>query len=180
MGAPTSPVLSNLAFAPADHDLLALAHRRGWTYTRYADDMSFSSHDPLSWDDYTAVQRVAGRHGFEFNPEKARLHGPEDVKIITGLLLTPDGPEIPPDFIPEIAKDISRLAGAIQVQYRVNPRNSRTTDRFRRSIEGKLRFAARIMGERHPGVTKLWQDYRKAVEPPDSHEQRSWLDFGYW
>jgi hypothetical protein len=66
------------------------------------------------------------------------------------------------------------------VQHRVNPRNTRTTDRFRRSIEGKLRFAERIMGAKHPGIEKLWKDYRAAIAPPPAYEQRSWLDFGYF
>ena len=180
MGAPTSPVLSNLVFAPVDDDLLHLARRRGWTYTRYADDMSFSSLQPLSWDDYTDVQRCAGKHGYAFNPEKANLFGPDDAKTITGLVLGPKGLEIPHDFIPGVADDIRQLAGAVQVQYRVNPRGSRTVQRFRRSVEGKLRFAERIMGHRHPGVRELWKDYRAAIAPPPAYEARSWLDFDYW
>lgn len=180
MGAPTSPALSNLVFAPVDHDLLSLAHRRGWTYTRYADDMSFSGHQPINWDDYSDVQRVSGRHDFRFNPAKAKLFGPDDPKTITGLLLGPSDVEIPPDFIPEIADDIRQLAGAVRVQFRVAPKGSRTIDRFRRSIEGKIRFAGRIMGEEHPGVVELWKDYRAAMTPPTLREQRSWLDFDYW
>jgi RNA-directed DNA polymerase len=180
MGAPTSPVLSNLVFAPVDEALLNLAGRRGWTYSRYADDMSFSSHQPINWDDYTDVQRCVGKFDFVFNQQKAKLLGPDDSKTITGLLLGPTGVEIPHDFIPQIAEDIRQLTGAAAVQFRVNPRGSRTIDRFRRSVEGKIRFAGRIMGDQHPGVTELWKDYRAALEPPTVYEARSWLDFDYF
>ena len=126
------------------------------------------------------MQRCVGRHDFVFNPEKAKLFGPEDAKTVTGLLLGPRGVEIPTDFIPRIVEDIRQLAGAVQVQYRVNPRTTRTLDRFRRSVEGKLRFAGRIMGEQHPGITELWKDYRAAMSPPTVYEASSWLDFDYF
>jgi RNA-directed DNA polymerase len=180
MGAPTSPVLSNLVFTPVDEALLHLAARRGWTYSRYADDMSFSSNQPITWDDYTDVQRCVSKFDFEFNPQKAKLFGPDDPKTITGLLLGPHGVEIPHDFIPQINEDIRQLSGASAVQFRVNPKGSRTIDRFRRSVEGKIRFAGRIMGEQHPGVTELWKDYRAALQPPTIYEARSWLDFDYF
>jgi len=180
MGAPTSPVLSNLVFADTDADLLSLAYRRGWVYSRYADDMSFSTRDELTWDDYTLVQRVAKQHNFVFNPAKANLYGPGDSKIITGLLLGLHDVELPMEFIPQLADDIKQLAGAVKVQFRVNPRGSRTIDRFRRSVEGKLRFAGRIMGNKHPAVAKIWKDYRLAIKTPDANEARSWLDFDYF
>lgn len=180
MGAPTSPVLSNLAFRDADEDLLVLSRRRGWTYTRYADDMSFSCHEPLSWDAYTDIQRCVKRHGFVFNPEKATLYGPDDAKIVTGLLLGPRGVEIPPDFIPQIADDIRQLSGAVRVQYRVDTRGSRTLERFKRSVEGKLRFVDRIMGPKHPAAVELWKDYRAALAPPKAYGSRGWLDFDYF
>lgn len=41
-GAPTSPYISNLICRSMDRDLMALASRHRCTYTRYADDMTFS------------------------------------------------------------------------------------------------------------------------------------------
>lgn len=180
MGAPTSPVLSNLVFAPADEALLELARRRGWTYTRYADDMSFSSHSAITWDDYAPVQKTAAQHGFQFNPEKAALFGPDDAKTVTGLLLGPREVEVPAEFFPALSDDIRQLHGAMRVQARVSPQGSRMNERFRRSVEGKLRFAERIMGHKHPAVQEAWKDFRTAVAPPPVHEARSWLDFGYF
>ena len=42
-GAPTSPALANLAVSNLDERLQAIANARGWTYTRYADDLAFST-----------------------------------------------------------------------------------------------------------------------------------------
>ena len=41
-GAPTSPMLSNLVCRSLDRDLMSLARRHRATYTRYADDITFS------------------------------------------------------------------------------------------------------------------------------------------
>ena len=53
MGTPTSPVLSNFACRELDRGLLLFSENMLWTYTRYADDMSFSSPNrssmPISW-----------------------------------------------------------------------------------------------------------------------------------
>jgi RNA-directed DNA polymerase len=42
-GAPTSPIVSNIVCAPLDTGLRTLAQSHGCTYTRYADDITFST-----------------------------------------------------------------------------------------------------------------------------------------
>ena len=49
-GAPTSPVLSNVALRDVDGVLRDLAHQYNARYTRYADDLSFSGKGPLPVD----------------------------------------------------------------------------------------------------------------------------------
>jgi RNA-directed DNA polymerase len=53
-GAPTSPRLANLVNVMVDARLAGLARREGATYTRYADDLTFS----FATDDGDAVRRV--------------------------------------------------------------------------------------------------------------------------
>jgi retron-type reverse transcriptase len=47
-GAPTSPVLSNMICFRLDRQLLAFAKGARCIYTRYADDITFSSHQPMT------------------------------------------------------------------------------------------------------------------------------------
>src|SRR5579862_9563468 len=42
-GAPTSPIISNLICAKMDAELARFARRRGCNYSRYADDLTFST-----------------------------------------------------------------------------------------------------------------------------------------
>jgi RNA-directed DNA polymerase len=44
-GAPTSPMLANLVVSALDAHLSEMARKMGWTYTRYADDLTFSRVD---------------------------------------------------------------------------------------------------------------------------------------
>ncbi len=43
-GAPASPIISNIVCRKMDRELATFAKRYGFAYTRYADDMTFSSH----------------------------------------------------------------------------------------------------------------------------------------
>ena len=43
-GAPTSPIISNMICSPLDTQLTQLAKRYKLVYTRYADDITFSTH----------------------------------------------------------------------------------------------------------------------------------------
>ncbi len=46
-GAPTSNVISNIVFLPIDRQLRAFCKKHGITYTRYVDDLLFSSPKPF-------------------------------------------------------------------------------------------------------------------------------------
>lgn len=51
-GAPTSPILSNIAFERYDKYLLEIAKEHSLTYTRYADDLFFSSNEDVFYYDW--------------------------------------------------------------------------------------------------------------------------------
>ncbi len=75
-GAPTSPRLSNLVNRRVDARLAAMAAKVGATYTRYADDMTFS----FPTDDVRAVhavirltKQVVGDEGYVLH-ERRKLH----------------------------------------------------------------------------------------------------------
>lgn len=96
-GAPTSPVLSNLVCRRLDARLTALAARLGATYTRYADDLTFSFQgDPEQglgrffwW-----VNQILHQEGFIENIGKRRVHRPSGQMRVTGLV-TNQGLSVP-------------------------------------------------------------------------------------
>jgi hypothetical protein len=90
-GAPTSPRLANLVNRRLDARLTAYAWSRGGTYTRYADDLTFSFADEteLSVHDLVGtVTRIALDDGYVVHRRK-KLHvmRRHDRQIVTGLVV---------------------------------------------------------------------------------------------
>ena len=85
-GAVTSPSLSNLTSSPMDRRIVGLSSRRNIVYSRYADDMTFSSNNP---NYLPKLLRPLGRillsEGFRLNLDKIRFLGPDVSCRITGL-----------------------------------------------------------------------------------------------
>ncbi|MGC3967921.1 MAG: reverse transcriptase family protein [Pirellulales bacterium] len=89
-GACTSPALSNLAARRFDARLQGLAAKLGWTYTRYADDLTFSaSGDAATKVGYllARVRHLAEHEGFVVNEKKTRVQCRNTAQSVTGLVV---------------------------------------------------------------------------------------------
>lgn len=86
-GAPTSPALSNLVFAPLDMQILDFCRQRSITYTRYADDMIFSLPSVGCAALIAFVRTLLSRHGYQLNEEKISVAGPGRRQKITGVVV---------------------------------------------------------------------------------------------
>ena len=85
IGSPSSPVIANFVCLALDSDLREWAAANGWTYTRYADDLTFSSDTTISKDSILDTINVIGRHGFTINGKKLRLAASNRRQTVTGL-----------------------------------------------------------------------------------------------
>lgn len=94
-GAPTSPSITNTVCLRLDARLEALAHKLGYHYTRYADDLCFSHADPevVPARLVSAVRRVVQDEGFVVHPDKTRVMRRGRRQKITGLVVNavPEG-----------------------------------------------------------------------------------------
>ena len=86
-GAPTSPMLSNVIFRKTDAELVVVASKFGITYSRYADDLTFSSDEQPTIDFISEIDQVISAAGFRRSMAKTRLHGPNGPKYVTGLVV---------------------------------------------------------------------------------------------
>jgi RNA-directed DNA polymerase len=96
-GAPTSPMLSNLAMVSLDSRIAVIVAEAGFVYTRYADDLIFSaSHRSIDRALVTKVllkvQGELGASGFALNRNKTVIAPPGARKIVLGILV--DGPAL--------------------------------------------------------------------------------------
>jgi RNA-directed DNA polymerase len=98
-GAPTSPRIANLVARELDAALMVVAESHGLTYTRYADDLTFSTHQHNL--NRSAVRDVIGKvcsaiaaNGFTPNTAKTTVSPPGTRKIVLGLLVDRDKPRL--------------------------------------------------------------------------------------
>ena len=83
-GAPSSPMLANLAARRLDSRLTGLAAKLGAHYTRYADDITVSGERTLI-SSIPCIRKIIKEEGFEIAPEKLRITGPGNRQEVTGL-----------------------------------------------------------------------------------------------
>lgn len=90
-GAPTSPVITNLLCQILDNRLLRIAKKYKLDYTRYADDLTFSTNDKAfieRKDEFLrAIQKEIEHAGFKVNENKTRLVYKDSQQKVTGLVV---------------------------------------------------------------------------------------------
>lgn len=98
-GSPCSPVISNLLGHTLDIALVGLARKNKCTYTRYADDLTFSTNkrifpseialaseeDKDSWLPGKELTRIIQHNGFDINNKKTRMQYRDSRQEVTGL-----------------------------------------------------------------------------------------------
>lgn len=100
-GSPCSPVISNLIGHVVDIHLTSLAKAEGITYSRYADDLTFSTNKrafpqsvavadesvPHKWVPGGTIKHLIGRGGFRLNEAKTRMQYHDSRQLVTGLVV---------------------------------------------------------------------------------------------
>jgi retron-type reverse transcriptase len=131
-GAPTSPALANLAAWKLDRRLAGLAAKHGASYTRYADDLTFSA------DDLEAVRalrvvakRIIAEEHFTLNLAKTHLAERSTRQVVTGLVVN-DGPAAP---------------RALRRRLRATLHNARRTGLAAQNRDGRAAWAAHLRGQ---------------------------------
>ena len=90
-GAPTSPVITNIICNIMDMRLLSIAKKYRLDYTRYADDLTFSTNDKRFLRSEEAfeeeLRNVIEHSGFKINDNKTRLIYRDSRQEVTGLIV---------------------------------------------------------------------------------------------
>lgn len=89
-GACTSPALSNAIAWRLDKRLKGIASKLGWTYTRYADDLTFSSSGECSQQVgyfLARLRHIVQDEGFHLNRAKTRVQRRNAQQSVTGIVV---------------------------------------------------------------------------------------------
>jgi RNA-directed DNA polymerase len=95
IGAPSSPLLSNILLYNFDIETADLCANRRITYTRYADDLTFSTNEPQAlFEMDRQIPKICTRLGSPrliLNRSKTVHASKKGARRVTGLILTNDG-----------------------------------------------------------------------------------------
>lgn len=135
-GACTSPALSNQVTRHLDRRLTGRARGMGFTYTRYADDLTFSSENAEANVGrlMAAVRHTLDDEGFEIHPDKGRVHRRHTRQLVTGVVVNEET---------HLARDEVRRLRAILHQARktgLEAQNRQGLPHFESWLRGKIAY----------------------------------------
>lgn len=175
-GAPTSPIISNMVSRRLDRELFELAREHGWNYSRYADDITFSTMSRFLPGEL--AERVGGslakveagavlssifeRNGFRLNPDKTRLHTRKQRQLVTGLVVN-RATNVPRSFVRNTRAMINdaRIRGVIDAEERMRSLYGRSKDpssgspSFEEVLRGRLSYIEMVKGGNDPVLNNL-------------------------
>jgi len=143
-GACTSPGLSNQVGRRLDKRLGGLARKLGLTYTRYADDMTFSGGDEanaLVGYLMARVRHIAEDEGFAVNVKKSRVQRRGAAQCVTGLVVN-ERPGVP-------RQTVRRLRAILHRARRegLDAQNREGRPDFRAWLEGMIAYVGMVRPE---------------------------------
>ncbi len=140
-GAPTSPGLSNQVARKLDKRLLGVAAKLGLTYTRYADDLTFSGGPELAgkigWL-LAKVRHIAQEEGFAVNEKKTRVLRRSAAQTVTGIVVN-DKPSISRDELRRLRAILHRAKSE-----GLDAQNRDARPNFREWLQGKIAFVSMV------------------------------------
>lgn len=181
-GAPTSPIITNMLCAKMDSQLQRLAKECRATYTRYADDITFSTTlkefpEALAYaieteegDKLLLGDRLLGiiaDNGFNINEKKVRLQVRGNHQEVTGLT-TNQSPNVKRTYVRQIRAMLHAWAKfgleAAEKEYR-EKYNSKARlalkgeVSFKQVLKGKIEFLGMVKGKNDVVYQKLSKKY---------------------
>ncbi len=147
-GAPTSPMLSNLVMRSLDPRLTRLGEDFGLRYTRYTDDMTFSTRSQILTRSkakslINEVRDLIMSAGLRLNGGKTTIVPPGARKVVLGLLVDGSRPALSREFRMNLRQHLYYLDKYGPVEH-AKARNFDTIWGMRRHIRGLIDFATMV------------------------------------
>lgn len=153
-GAPTSPALANLSAFGLDIRLSGLAKSFGATYTRYADDLTFSGPKELNHALATLIpltQQIIRQERFKTNLKKRRVLRSHQRQTVAGVVVNQR---------PNVARtDFDRLKAILTNCIRLGPstQNRNGAGDFYQHLRGRIAHVTMLNPARGQRLSELFQ-----------------------
>jgi RNA-directed DNA polymerase len=156
-GAPTSPAISNLMCRRLDARLEGLAKANHGTYTRYADDLTFSfpKAEGLNLGRFRWwVDQVCHQEGFVVNQEKFRVIRDSQRQVVTGIVVN-DTLRLPRELRREIRAIVHNCEKtSVAEQAKRHPRFQGNVGAFGQYLRGIAAYLNMVQPEHGPALLR--------------------------
>jgi RNA-directed DNA polymerase len=171
-GAPTSPVISNMICLRMDKALRALARREQATYSRYADDITFSTNSTVfpksiikSVDNGVVelgdeLKEIISKNYFTINDKKTRLQANAMPKFVTGVKVN-ERPNLPRKYVRQVRSMLHAWErySLDKAQEDYSAKYGGGKKQYNQVVRGKIAHLKNIKGEDDPVYRRLYNRY---------------------
>ena len=179
-GAPTSPIMANIVCLPLDRKCSGLAKRFGVSYSRYADDITFSGDKNMFYygsDFMMELERIIESQHFNINHDKDRVQNYACRQVVTGLVVNKHV-----NVSKQYLRDIENLLfiwerygrEIARIKYFQNHPSSKPRQGYNKSFEsiikGRLAYMRMIKGDNNPTINKLIIRFNSLLKRHISYE----------
>jgi len=168
IGAPTSPVLSNFICLELDDSLKNFSLSNNLTYSRYADDLTFSSDSFIKDETLAGIADIVINNGFTINEKKLHFKNSNQRQTVTGLIVNKKV---------NIERKTLKKIRAMVFDMKVNGVNKATENHFMNKIiepihrgqfiqklNGYIDFVGQIRGKNDKMYLRLKNDFESVFK----------------
>lgn len=163
-GAPTSPILSNMICSSLDYKLGRLARKYDITFSRYADDITFSGDANIFETDGEFVKNlkeIITKEHFVINEKKVRIQDNQSRQEVTGITVNKK-PNVSKKYVKQLRTMLNNWekggyeeAQQIFIEHYSPTKHKGSNHHIENIIEGKLCYLKMVKGENDHVYRKL-------------------------
>jgi RNA-directed DNA polymerase len=163
-GAPTSPVISNFVCLDLDQSLLEFSNSNGLTYTRFADDLTFSSDEEITDVLLLMIKEVIRLNGFIVNNKKVRIKSSARQQKVTGIVVN-EKVNVDRKYIKRIRAmlyhlKLEGLTAATIKHFGLVASSQMLEIKFMNRLSGNINFVGMVRGKKDLIFKKYDKDFR--------------------
>lgn len=159
-GSPASPMITNIICRTMDKRIYGLCQKLGITYTRYADDMSFSytgDTNSLAIGSFlNSLQKIIEAEGFHMKKEKTHILRKNNRQYITGIVINNEEIGVP-------KKWVKILKASIHNAQKLKASGGSVSPQTISEITGKIAWLKSVNPERYQNIICQGTEFLKTL-----------------
>ena len=157
-GSPASPMITNIICKKLDKRINGLCKKLGITYTRYADDMSFSymgNTDNLAIGSFlNSIHKIIEEEGFHMQKEKTHILRKNNRQYITGIVINNEEIGVP-------KKWVKILKASIHNAQKLKDSGGSVSSKTIHEISGKIAWLKSVNAKRYEKIINQGTEFLK-------------------